>query len=233
MKKIGIIQPGRLGDIIICLPIARYYYDQGYQVYWPVFQNYYNDLNEVVEYVKFIPVTNDVYRCVEHAKATLSFIKDIKIFDIAATFPGSTSTQEYVAVGDGKGDETFDMFKYRICEVPFEQKWNLMFNRNTEDEDLIYNKYVTTDKYNIVNLLHSKGKENFKIQSKYPSIEVNTDHNFFSWLKVLENANNIVLVDSAMSNLVEQCNLNNKKTLIIKPNQPLPYFKNEWNKCQT
>ena len=183
MKKIGIIQPGRLGDIIICLPIAKYYYDQGYQVYWPIFQNYYNDLNEVVDYVKFIPVTNDVYRCIEHAKITLSFIKNIKIFDIAATFPGSDSTEEYVAVGDGKGDETFDMFKYRLCEVPFEQKWNLVFNRNTEDEDYVFNKYVTTDKYNIVNLLHSKGKENLEIQSKYPSIQVNTDHNFFPGLK--------------------------------------------------
>jgi len=228
MKKIGLVQPGRLGDIIICLPIARYYFNKGYQIYWPVFESYYNDLCEVIDYVNFIPTTNDVYRCISQTKRILLCIKNIEIIDIAATFPDSICTDEYVSQGDGMGIETFDEFKYRLCDVPFNEKWNLVFKRNIEDEEIVYNKYVRTDNYNVVGLTHSKGKINLDIQSKYPSIEINQEHNFFSWLKVLEKSNNIVLVDSAMANLVEQCNFKNKKTLITKPNQPLPRFRNEW-----
>jgi hypothetical protein len=41
-KRCAIIQPGKLGDIIICAPIAQYYADKGYEVYWPVFNEFYN-----------------------------------------------------------------------------------------------------------------------------------------------------------------------------------------------
>ena len=41
-KKCAIVQPGKLGDIIICAPIAQYYADKGYEVYWPVFEEFYN-----------------------------------------------------------------------------------------------------------------------------------------------------------------------------------------------
>jgi len=229
MSEIGIIQPGRLGDIIICLPIAKHYYDLGYKVIWPVFAKYCKDVQSVVDYVKFIPVTDNVYHCVDEARGVLSCYNDITIFDIAATFPGSDCTEEYVSLGDGFGDEAFDQFKYRKCGVPFEKKWCLDIQRSAQEEEIVYSTYVKDDKYNVAGLSHSKGSVAIKIESNNPTIHVNENHNFFSWIKVLENANNIVLVDSAMSNLVEQLNLANKKTLITKPRQPLPVYKNNWN----
>jgi ADP-heptose:LPS heptosyltransferase len=36
-NSLGIIQPGKLGDIIIVLPAAKYLHDKGYKVYWPVY----------------------------------------------------------------------------------------------------------------------------------------------------------------------------------------------------
>ena len=229
MSAIGIIQPGRLGDIIICLPIVKHYYDLGYKVIWPVFAKYYNDAQSVADYVEFIPVTDDVYHCVAEARGVLSRYDDITVFDIAATFPGSKCTEEYVSLGDGFGDESFDQFKYRKCGVPFEKKWSLNIKRNTQEEESVYNVYVKSDKYNVAGLAHSKGRAAIEIESNNPTIYINENHNFFSWIKILENANNIVLVDSAMSNLVEQLNLTNKKTLITKPRQPLPVYKNNWN----
>ncbi len=228
MQKIGLLQPGRLGDIIICLPIAKYFYDKGHKIIWPIFHNYINDVAEVIDYVNFIPVTNNVYECVNEAKQIFNCYKDIKVFDIAATFPGSTCTDEYVRQGDGHGDVTFDKFKYNICNVPFEEKWNLSFKRVLEQEELVYKETVQNKDYNIMGLTHSRGRVNVVFESKYSNIEVNQNYNFFSWLKVLENAKNIILVDSAMANFVEQLNLPNKKILITKPNQPRPYFKNEW-----
>ena len=137
MNNIGIIQPGRLGDIIICLPIAKYYFDRGYQVYWPIFSNLISNFIKTVNYVNFIPITNNVYKCVQEANERLKSINNIDIIDIAATFPGSECTDEYVKCGDGYGSETFDMFKYRKSQVPFEHKWNLSIKVDEEEENQI------------------------------------------------------------------------------------------------
>ena len=131
-KTIGIIQPGKLGDLIICLPIAKYYHDQGYEVHWPVFSNFAPMMTEVVDYVKYIPVSNDVYKCVPEAYEYFKKKKPTILFDIAATFPGSKCTEEYVALGDGYGEEKFDQFKYRKCNVPFNLKWKLEYKIRAE-----------------------------------------------------------------------------------------------------
>lgn len=39
-KKAVILQPGKLGDLIIITPIAKYYNSLGYDIYWPVFDNF-------------------------------------------------------------------------------------------------------------------------------------------------------------------------------------------------
>ena len=92
MKTVGIIQPGRLGDLIICLPITKYYHSKGYKVVWPVFKNYIDMFKEAVDYVKFEPTTDNVWECVPEAYRILKKY-DIDItLDIAATFPGSYCT---------------------------------------------------------------------------------------------------------------------------------------------
>jgi hypothetical protein len=50
-NKAVLLQPGKLGDILICAPIAKYYSEMGYEVYWPVFDNFY-DLVSRFNYVK-------------------------------------------------------------------------------------------------------------------------------------------------------------------------------------
>lgn len=228
MRKVGILQPGKLGDIIICLPIAKFYFDKGYSIVWPIFYNYVDMLKEVVDYVDFLPVTNNVYECIYEAKDVFIKTSTHTFFDIAATFPGSSVTKEYVACGDGMGREKFDEFKYRKTNVPFPNKWSLSYNRNLNKENEIYNNIVKSVPYNIACFKHSRGKLPVKIESKYPTIEINEHYNIFHWRKVLENAKKIILVDSAMANLVEQLNLTPKKILLRKPGHPTPVFKNNW-----
>jgi hypothetical protein len=228
MNTIGIIQPGKLGDIIICLPIAKYYADQGKHVIWPIFNNLISMLKEVIDYVTFIPVSNNVYECVEQAKRVLYNYNVTDIFDIAATFPGSTSTIEYVKLGDGLGDIKFDLFKYNKCNVPFDNKWNLIYNRNIEKENQIINDLVKHPKYDIVSTKHSRGEISIIFESKYQIIHVNENYNIFHWRKIIEQANCIALVDSSLANFVEQCNIDTKKILIQKPGHPTPTFKNNW-----
>ena len=89
MKTIGIIQPGRLGDLIICLPIANYYNSKGYYVYWPIFKQFLEMFKEAAPHINFIPVTDNVWNCVSEAFNALKEANVTKILDLAATFPGS------------------------------------------------------------------------------------------------------------------------------------------------
>jgi hypothetical protein len=228
MKSVALIQPGKLGDIIICLPIAKYYYDRGYKVIWPIFADFVPMLTEVIDYVEFIPVTNNVYHCVDEAKLSVAPLRPEIIFDIAATFPGSACTEEYVKLGDGLKDVKFDYFKYMKCNVPFELKWNLELKINSEKEDQIIKDLVKQQNYDVVSVSHSRGALPVKFESKNQIIVVNEKYNIFNWRKILTGAKSIALVDSAMANLVEQLNINTKKILLLKPGHPTPTFKNNW-----
>jgi hypothetical protein len=59
-------------------------------------------------------------------------------------------------------------------------------------------------------------------------IEMNENHSIFHWLKILENAKVLILVNSSVSNLVEMLNFTNKKILLPRPDGRLPTLKNKW-----
>jgi len=226
--KTGIIQPGRLGDLIILLPAAKYLSTLGHQVYWPIFEKYVWMFEEVVDYVKFIPIYDNTYTAVKQSYNELNKISGIRIIDVAATFPESTSTDEYVKCGDGL-IEKFDAFKYRKLNVPLNEKWNLTINRNYKREDELYNILVTNEKYALINLKHSKGSANPILESSDGQIIHTTeDYNIFHWIKLIEKATTIVMVDSSMANLVEQLNIKTKKFLISKGDNRLPTLRNNW-----
>ena len=231
MNKLGIIQPGKLGDLIILLPAMKYLTKKGYDIYWPVFYKYVEMFREVVDYVNFLPVSDNVYTCVQEAYDILAAnnVKEIK--DVAATFPGSTSTQEYVKLGDGK-IQPFDLFKYNKLDVPIEEKWNFEINRNHKEEESLYNKLVTNDKYAVVSLKHSRGEVSYNFDvGEGQLIKMTEDYNIFYWLKILENATAIALVESSVSNLVEQLNIKSKKILLRKADNhfmKLPVMRNKW-----
>jgi hypothetical protein len=226
---IGIIQPGRLGDVIICLPIAKYYADRGHEVVWPMFTSIAHMVREVVDYVTLLPVVEDVYRAVDQARDLLYDQNVDRVIDIAATFPGSECTDEYVRCGDGLGAETFDIFKYRLAEVPLEEKWKLSLKRDLRKEEALYQAYTGIKEYVVTSLSCSKGiaKVVLDVGSKN-IIEMNTNHNIFHWITILERAKGIVCVESAVSNLVEQLQIPCKKVLIKKPDGRLPVLKGGW-----
>ena len=228
MKEIGLLQPGRLGDILICAPIAKYYSDRGYRVVWPIFENFYSMVSDAISYAEFYPVTKNVYQSVAESHSIFKKLNITNILDIAATFPGSESTEEYVKCGDGLGDETFDKFKYRKANVPFEEKWNFTYNRNYSEEEKVYKHIVKHTPYDIIGTKFSGGDLNLRFDSKHNIVKFTDDFSIFHWRKIFEEAEHIALVDSAMANFIEQINLPNKKTLIKLTNRPAPTFRNNW-----
>lgn len=228
MSHIGIIQPGRLGDILLCLPIAKHYHSIGYTVHWPIMRSFARMIMDRVDYVKFYEVTDDVWYTVYEAKNILKKINLSKTIDIAATFPGSTCTPEYTLQGDGFGKVKFDEFKYNIAGVDFTEKWNLAYTRDFAKEHELFNLYVKSDNYVFVNLVHSRGAEHVHIDTNKPQIFLNTKHNIFDWRMIIEKADHVITVDSAIACFIEQLSLNKKLIMIPKKGHPLPYLRNNW-----
>lgn len=229
--KVGIIQPARLGDLIILLPAAKYIHDSGNEVFWPVLESYAWMFCEIADYINFIPIDNKIESCVNNAKKALVKHNVQKIFDVACAFCGSNSTQEYNRLGAGCGSEKFDAFKYRHLGVPLEEKWKLResIKRNFVKENEVYDDLVSGEKdYSVVGLKYSKGEMKVKINNLRNIVFVNEKYNIFHWIKILENAKEIHLVDSSMAQLVEQLNLTNKKIFYSRSAHLRPTIKNEW-----
>ena len=58
-RKIGICQSRGLGDLVIALPIAKYYADQGHEIYWPICEPFWSSVKDVAPWVKWIPIPVD------------------------------------------------------------------------------------------------------------------------------------------------------------------------------
>lgn len=231
MKKFGLIQPGRNGDLIILIPAMKHMHDMGYEIYWPIFENYIPMYKDLVNYINFIPVRNNVYTAVPESYDLLrnKYCVDT-IVDVAATFPGSVCTEEYVRSGDGYG-ENYDAFKYRLLNIPIDIKWKFSecIVRNDERENIVRQAYVMSEKYVVANMTCSSGKVNVNIDTKgLPRIDVTMDYSMFDWIGILEKADTIVLLNSGMLCLVEQMNMTNRKIVLKIPNGRLPVLRNKW-----
>lgn len=229
MKKFGIIQPGRIGDIIILLPAMKKIFDQGYQIFWPIFEQYVWMFSDVINYVNFIPISNNIYTSIENSNHILKDIYKVdELVDTAATFPNSLATKDYIISGDGNGLIKFDEFKYNRLNIPF-NKWNLSFIRNYDKEEEIYNKLVQNEKYALICTTCSQGKYNIQFDAQDGQIiEVTNDYNIFHWIKLIENAKTISVINSGFLCLVEQLNTKNNKIVFQLPNAKLPTLHNDW-----
>lgn len=192
---IGIVQPGRTGDIIICLPIAKWYYDKGYKVFWPV-QKQFLPLFEYIPYVEAVE-TEDYYTAKQYLE---QHSKVEKIIDLGIGF--GRDEQDWYDSG-----LSFDEWKYKEANVPFSEKYNLIINRNKLREEQLF-RVLKLDEYHGYVVTHSttdsvRSSYNFCVPE---AVEVRPIPNYtvFDWLTVLERAELILCVDSCIANLINQ-----------------------------
>jgi hypothetical protein len=214
MRNLGIIQPGKVGDIIILLPIAKYYYDLGYKIIWPIDASIINNFVNHVDYVNFIPCSLD---CNDARRAC--FKNDCNtILDLSFSIPNANieNTKNYF----NQNKYSFDEFKYYLANVPFEEKWNLKINRNLEREQELYLKLAKTKDFAIIQEYSSDNKVNIKLNK--PNIqEIHimpyTDC-VFDWITLLEKSKYNAFIESCFSNLVDQLKIEKENNFLIKKN---------------
>lgn len=217
MPRLGIILPGKIGDIIICLPIAKYYADQGYEIHWPVYDHIISHFNKGhIDYVKFVPVP--FYTSIEDSfKYCIN--AECDTLDLSFNNHGSwhnANTQQYRS----QNTQSFDELRYTLAKVDFNQKWSLSINRMTHREDELFEKVHRGNRYVLLCDQSSDSKVRIELDtSNYTGdviyIQPMTDC-IFDWLKLIEQADAVLLVESCFSNLVDQMSIGVKKFLYHK-----------------
>jgi hypothetical protein len=237
MKKLGIIQPGKIGDIIICLPIAKWYSDKGYKVIWPIDKNIISNFIDYVDYVEFISIDFDCK--IAHQICFNNFCS--KVIDLSFTIPGANNfnTENYL-----KQDVySFDEFKYFLADVPFEEKWNLRITRNPIKEKQLEESYNINEPFVIIQENSSDCIRKIEWgNNDIKRIDItNISDSIFDWLILLEKSEQNILIESCFTNLVDQLNISSKKNICLLKNgyygtklkderlRGIPILKIDWN----
>src|SRR5258706_5457893 len=228
-KKIGLIQTRGIGDIIVALPIADFFMEQGYEVVWPIDHRFVPMFQPIKPAIHFFPVSEGPdYFVNEPAAITreqgcektiilYSYVSDQNVYD-----PRLSAILR------------FDEYKYAIAGVPFSRKWTLNYERQMDREEALLDSLNIKEDYVCVHDFSLNMAAPFAIPEhltrglRIVPVEEFT-YNPLDWRLTLERAKRLILLDSCLSNLVEQINLETEKYLIPRvPVQHPPVYKNLW-----
>ncbi len=232
-KKLGIIQSRGLGDIVIALPIAKHYYDEGWDIIWPICDIFMSNVQDYVPWVKWVPLPTDPYGRFFY-EVPMERLKNFKCDEILPLYQHLTghpfSEELYFQY------TSFDQYKYIRAGVPFLKKWQLAdcITRHPDREQALYDQLVTNPDYAVVHLEGSDHKANFDpsiIPSDWQTITVTeTSASIFDWIKILDSAQSIVCVDSCIANMVDQLGLGEDRYFIPRSHIGLtPVQGQHWN----
>ncbi len=216
MPKLSIIQPGKIGDIIIMLPVAKWYSDLGYHVIWPIQKSYLEIFRNTVPYVEFIGINKILYGLAKE--------KCEKVDKYVDTYFGFSDKKDLTEKWKRSG-KTFDVYKYELSEVPFEQKNNLVIKRDFEKEKWLYDAIISNkgNNYLLVHDRSSCGRRDIPIDGDFDHVVKITEftRSVFDWLLVIEKAKEYRMIDSCFVTMVSQMGFSQPGIRYWKPNLKL------------
>lgn len=233
-SKLGIIQSRGLGDIVIALPIARYYYDQGHKVYWPICEEFWPSFKDSAPWVNWIPLQQDTAGDFYY-KEPMKRLQAFKCDEIICLYQALNVVPELSQVPWFQ-IQKFDEFKYTKAGVPFKKKWELAncITRNSQRENALYDKLVKPDTpYYVTHIEGSTftvAPDLSAIPADWQRINItpNTD-SIFDWLKIIEGAQALIMLDSIYANLVDQLDIPVEKYWIPRSHiQLTPVLGSDW-----
>jgi len=186
-----------LGDIALVLPIAKWYFDKGYHVIWPVVSSF-------IELLTYIPYVEpiDIGPFSNSYQTAIGVLKERRVDKIVD-----------LGIGFGRDEKGwiasklhFDEWKYKEAGVPFEERFKLKIVRNLEKETALFS--LLAEKHNINGKAYSAVHKGSSVHSyNWPipnAVEVKPidGYTIFDWIMVLEKASVLFLTDSCISALV-------------------------------
>lgn len=199
MKKLLLIQPGAFGDLFVCAPIAKWYADRGYKVHWPVTEKFLPIIKSF-DYVTPIILTDDKLHSDWLRSDVMKILPLVKNYDkvvnLADRGPHPLSQRP---------GENFEANKYRLAEVPFEEKNNLEWTRNEEKERRLVELLDLPEKYALAHLTNSHGDEAPCPEVNLPVIKVKEIEGFsiIDWYSVIKGADKVYCVESGVHQFID------------------------------
>jgi hypothetical protein len=216
-KRLGIIQSRGLGDLIIALPIAGHYHQQGYEIYWPICEEFMGSMTQAAPWVKWIPLQPDTGAF--FYDVPMQRLKNFRVDEVICLYQALTGHPEFSAEKYFQYTK-FDQYKYIRAGVPFLDKWRLSeyITRDPQREQALYDRLVTNPNYVVTHLKGSSAVATFDtsmIPKDWQTIEIDqqTD-SVFDWLKILEGAQSLIMIDSVFANLVDQLHIGDDRYFI-------------------
>lgn len=215
--KRGIIQSRGLGDIIIALPIARHYYDQGDEIVWPVCEEFYASVKDHARWVNWVSIPADDQGRF-FLETPLSVFAEwgvdpeeaLYLYQFLSNRPDLTDPELFNIL-------KFDQYKYAVAGVAFKKKWDLgpCIERSNSRELALRDRltsagYDLSKPYAVCHLTGSSARvDESLITFLDPAVQIiNIDlyrtESVFDWIGVLESAAAVVCLDSCIANLVDQ-----------------------------
>lgn len=229
-RKLGLIQSRGIGDIIIALPIAKWYHDRGFQVYWPIDGRFFSCFRGAVDYVEFIPFPfkPSLEGFLTHPQNLLRAVSCERVVVLYSYLSNVPNPHPGLF-----GSLKFDEFKYAAAGVPFAEKWNLSVRRDAKRESALYGRLVRDENFIVVHRQGSNVRKEIVIPPEYAGCQVieideQTDC-IFDWLLILERARFLMLIDSCFANLVDQLGFTNEKMFILRSEVRFtPVLRSNW-----
>lgn len=202
-EKICLIrQPAGLGDIFFCQKIKKHFEDLGYKIIWPVIDEFLW-LNEYLE--GYYPSINSDFQFKEYYHGG-NIINNDELF-----FLPLQDADRMVS-----GFKIMES-KYKLISLDYHD-WSNYFNynrNNSKEEELYYNVLNLTDESEYTLISNNYGSPpNFKKfpiangESNIVYLDFIEDFTLFDWIKVIENANKIKMIDSSLNYILETLTLN-------------------------
>jgi hypothetical protein len=219
-KKLGIIQSRGLGDLVIALPIARWYYNQGWEIYWPIDDRFLADMQIGAPWVHWVPVPYD-----EPGRyfydVPVERLRNLKVDETLCLYQHLTghafSEEKYFQY------TSFDQYKYIKAGVPFLEKWNLSdcIVRDPAKEAALKSVVVQNPNYVVAHLEGSTVRATFDssiVPADWQLVEIKPTFGYtlWDWLGVIEGAQSIVCVDSVYANLIDQLGIGSDRYFIAR-----------------
>ena len=210
-QRIGFIQSRGLGDLIIALPIAREYTMRGYEVYWPVCEPFYQQMMRAAPWVRWMSVPVDeqglfFYENPAKQLTAIGVTEHLWMYQYLSSHPEKTNKSHFAQF-------KFDQYKYAQAGVPFSRKWELKdcIDRDHERESKLYDQLVKKPRYMVYQQTASDLDYPIDLSVIDPEVQCieirEVTDSIFDWIKILEGAETLILIDSVTANLVDQLGL--------------------------
>lgn len=189
-EKIGFIQARGIGDIVILMPICRWFYSKGNEVHLVCDSQYIESLQYAFPFCQFHGVHDEEKNLFNNIKNPFWFegpkeilegigctkiisfpFEEIFYKDTVGKMLPQRISGEYESQALQKNITyhlTFDQFKYALAGVPFSEKWNLSIRRNLTREYDLFKHVVKHPKYAVFHTNVNNGTLNVKVEDYTP-----------------------------------------------------------------